>query len=114
MREVVIWSPMTKGEADIVAASLRSIGIEAIVMGAMDRSYAPIGQVHVMVDAADAAEAREFIASNPNELEAEQLDGVFGISAARRRRAGLVLLAAYLVVPVALIVAAIVAVVTHW
>ncbi len=109
-----MWSPMTKGEADIMAASLQSIGIDAIVMGSLDRSYAPLGQVHVMVDSADAVRARTFIESHPNELQAEQLDGVVGVSPQRRQRAGVILLLAFLVIPIAIVVTTVVAVITHW
>jgi len=108
MREVVVWSPMTQAEADIVAASLRSIGIEAKVKGEIIRAYGPIGQMQVMVDEADADEAASFLADHPNELEADDLDGVVGISPERSRRAGWIMLLIFLAVPVVVMIAVII------
>jgi hypothetical protein len=114
MREVVVWSPMTQAEADIVAAGLGSIGIEARVKGEIIRAYGPIGQMQVIVDEADADEATSYLAAHPNELEADELDGVVGISRGRSRRAGLAMLLVVLVVPLLVVLATIITVLAHF
>jgi hypothetical protein len=111
--EEVVWSPMTKGEADIVAASLRSIGIDARVKGEIIRAYGPIGQMQVMVNESDAEEARTFLEENPYELAADELDGVVGISPQRSRRAGLVLIMVCLAVPAVVLVAVVLDILIH-
>jgi hypothetical protein len=113
MQQVVVWSPMTQGEADIVAASLASIGIAARVRGEIIRAYGPIGQMQVLVDEADEIEARTFLADHPNELAAEELDGVVGVSPERSRRAGLVMLIVCLAVPAVFLVGLIVTMLVH-
>ena len=112
MGDVKVWSPITKAEADIMVASLASEGIQAYVMGALDRSYAPMGQVHVFVDEADRDRALEIIESHPNELPIDP-DDLQVVSPHRRRRAGLVLLAAYIVVPLLILVGFILALTGH-
>jgi hypothetical protein len=104
---------MTKGEADIVAASLASIGIDARVKGEIIRAYGPIGRMEVLVNDVDADEARTFLAENPYELEADELDGVVGVSPERSRRAGLVLLAVCLAVPAVFLLALIAEILIH-
>jgi hypothetical protein len=113
MEEVEVWSPMTQGEADIVAASLESIGIPARVKGEIIRAYGPIGQMHVLVNESDAEEARAFLAENPYELASDELDGVTGVSPERSRRAGLVLLIVCLAVPAVFLLAVIAEILIH-
>jgi hypothetical protein len=114
MREVVVWSPMTKGEADIVAASLRSIGIDAVVKGEIIRAYGPIGQMQVIVDEADADEAVSYLTEHPNELAADELDGVIGVSPGRSRRAGLAMLLVVVLVPLVVVVGTVITILAHF
>lgn len=105
MSETVIWRALSKAEADIVIASLADAGIPAYAMGALDRSFAPMGQVSIFVDEADRDDALAVLIPDGAELAAED-DGMEPISRDRAWRAGMVLLAAYIVVPISLLVTA--------
>ena len=103
VNEVSIWRPATSAEADIVVAKLHAEGIQAFVMGSLDRSYYPMGQVNVMVREHDAPRAIALIESHDLALE-PQPDGGRAISPNRSRRAGLVMALVWMVPVVATLV----------
>ncbi len=87
----------SRPEADLLVERLRCEGIGAFAKGDYDGSYYPMGTVHVFIAAEDEGRAQEFLTRDL----ALDADPGHWIDPSRRRRSGLVLLAAYLVLPVA-------------
>jgi hypothetical protein len=66
------------------------------------------------VDEADADEATSYLTEHPNELAADELDGVVGISPDRSRRAGVAMLLVVALVPLVVVLGTIIAVIAHF
>ena len=94
---VAIRSFTTRGQAELSAAMLRSSGINSIVKGESESSYLPTGTVHVFVAERDRQAALALIGDSI-ELPADYDHGP-GLKPTRARRAGLLILAAYIGVP---------------
>lgn len=87
----------SRPEAELLVERLRGESIGAFAKGDYDGSYYPMGTVHVFIAMNDEDRAREIL-SRDLALDA---DPGHWVDPQRRRRSGLVLLAAYLVPPVA-------------
>ncbi len=99
---VLLRSGNTRAELQIAAAELAAEGIRSIVKGEMDSSMYPVGSIHLFVDGEDLEAAREIIGGG-DELEADFSYGP-GLRRNRARRAGLVIVLAYLVLPMIVLI----------